>query len=142
MRLFFDLEEASIVLSALSDMDDFFLPKSVSRKDLYTLINNFVQVMALTNREDGRAPIPNLFQDKFDTSKLVKIDLTQVEMDYVLCALHAMGSEEAGYPENINSAASRVYNKIGGQFIDEVINHPKKYARELIDQEIAINSEL
>jgi hypothetical protein len=141
MRSIFDLEEASAVLSALSDMDDFFLPESVSRKDLYILVSKFIQVMGLTTRGDGEMPIPNLLLDNFDTSKMVEIDLTQVEMDYVLCALHAMSSEGTGYPENINSASSRAYNKIGAQLLDEVINHPKKDAWEKIEQKKAIRSE-
>jgi hypothetical protein len=112
-------------------MDDFFLPKSVSRKDLYILANKFIEGMGFKVKEDGEAPIPNLFLDKFDTSKLVEIDLTQVEMDYVLCALHAMSSEGTGYPENIISASGRVYNKIGAHLIDEIIIHPKKDAKEI-----------
>lgn len=134
MILLFDLEEANIILSALSDMDDFFLPKSVSRKDLYILVSKFIQVTGLKLKEDGEMPIPNLFLDKFDTFKLVEIYLTQVEMDYVLCALHAMSFDGTGYPENINLAASRVYNKVNAQFIDGVIDHPEKDVWEIIVQ--------
>jgi hypothetical protein len=132
MMLFFDLEEANTILSALSDMDDFFLPKSVSRKDLYILVKKFIQVMGLKMKEDGEVPIPNLFLDKFDTSEFVEIYLTQVEMDYVLCALHAMSFEGTGYPENINLAASRVYNKVNAQFIDGIIDHPENDVWEII----------
>lgn len=132
--LLFDLEEANTILSALSDMDDFFLPKSVSRKDLYILVSKFIQVMGLKMKESGEMPIPNLFLDKFDTSELVEIYLTQVEMDYVLCALHAMSFDGTGYPENINLAASRVYNKVNAQFIDGVIDHPEKDVWEIIVQ--------
>ncbi len=32
MILSFDMEEANVILSALSDMDDFFLPMSILRK--------------------------------------------------------------------------------------------------------------
>jgi hypothetical protein len=132
--LFFDLEEANTILSALSDMDDFFLPKSVSRKDLYILVKKFIQVMGLKMKEDGEVPIPNLFLDKFDTSEFVEIYLTQVEMDYVLCALHAMSFEGTGYPENINLAASRVYNKVNAQFIDGVIDYPENNIWEITVQ--------
>ncbi len=45
MRSLFDLEKASIILSALSDMDDFFLPKRVPRNDLYMLVSKFIHVM-------------------------------------------------------------------------------------------------
>ena len=132
--LLFDLEEANTILSALSDMDDFFLPKSVSRKDLYMLVSKFIQVMGLKMKEGGEMPIPNLFLDKFDTSELVEIYLTQVEMDYVLCALHAMSFEETGYPQSINLAASRVYNKINAQFTDGVIDHPENSIWEITVQ--------
>jgi hypothetical protein len=132
MRLLFDLEEAGTIVSALSDMDDFYLPRSVPREDLYTLVRKFVQVVDLKRKEDGKMQIPNLFLDKFDTSQLVEIYLTQVEMDYVLCALHAMSFEGTGYPENINSAASRVYNKVSSQFIDGVIDHSENGIWEII----------
>ncbi len=135
MILSFDLEEANTILSSLSDMDDFFLPKSVSRKDLYMLVNKFICAMDLKVKEDGEIPIPNLFLDKFDASKLVEIYLTQVEMDYVLCALHATSFEGTGYPESINLAASRVYNKINAQFIDGVIDHPENDVWEIIAQD-------
>jgi hypothetical protein len=115
-------------------MDDFFLPKSVSRKDLYILVKKFIQVMGLKMKEDGEVPIPNLFLDKFDTSEFVEIYLTQVEMDYVLCALHAMSFEGTGYPENINLAASRVYNKVNAQFIDGVIDYPENNIWEITVQ--------
>ncbi len=126
MKLLFDLEEANTIISALSDMDDFFLPKSISREDLYMLVRKFIHVMDLKVKENGEMPIPNLFLEKFDASELVEIYLTQVEMDYVLCALHAMSFEGTGYPESINLAASRVYNKVSTQFIDGVIDHPEK----------------
>ena len=132
--LLFDLGEANTILSALSDMDDFFLPKSVSRKDLYILVSKFIQVMGLKMKESGEMPIPNLFLDKFDTSELVEIYLTQVEMDYVLCALHAMSFEGTGYPENINLAASRVYNKVNAHFIDGVIDYPENSIWEITVQ--------
>jgi hypothetical protein len=106
------------------------------------LVSKFVVVMDLTTGEDGRTPIPNLLYDKFDTSKVVEIDITQVEMDYILCALHAIGFEGTGYPENINSASSRAYNKIGGQFIDDVVNHTGKDVWGLTDKKRAVRSEL
>jgi hypothetical protein len=132
MILSFDLEEANTILSALSDMDDFFLPKSVPRRDLYILVNKLIRAMDLKMKGNGEMPIPNLFLDQFDASKLVEIYLTQVEMDYVLRALHAMGFEGTGYPENINLAASRVYNKINAQFIDAVIDCPENDVWEII----------
>ncbi len=141
MRSLFDLEEANIILSALSDMDDFILPENVPRRDLYILVRKFFQIMDLKMKENGEMPIPNLYLDKFDTLKLVEIDLTQVEMDYVLCALYAIIPGGAGYPENINSAYSRVYNKVSAQFIDEVVNHPKEDVWEIIDPKRAIRSE-
>ncbi len=132
MMSLFDLEEANIILSALSDMDDFFLPKNVPRNDLYVLINKLIHAMDLKVKQNGEIPIPNLFLDKFDASKFVEIFITQVEMDYILCALHAMGFEGMGYPENINLAASRVYNKVNAQFIDVVIDHPENDVWEII----------
>jgi hypothetical protein len=90
--------------------------------------------MGLKMKEDGEVPIPNLFLDKFDTSEFVEIYLTQVEMDYVLCALHAMSFEGTGYPENINLAASRVYNKVNAQFIDGVIDYPENSIWEITVQ--------
>ncbi len=133
MILLFDLEEANTILSALSDMDDFFLPKSVPRNDLYILASKFIQAMGLKMKDD-EMPIPNLFLDKFDTSELVEIHITQVEMDYMICALHAMSFEETGYPQSINLAASRVYNKINAQFTDGVIDHPENSIWEITVQ--------
>ncbi len=121
----FDLEEANIILSALSDMDDFFLPKSVTCKDLYILVKKLIHATGLKVKQNGEIPIPNLFLDKFDASKSVEICITQVEIDYMLCALHARGFEETGYPETINLAASRVYNKLNAQFIDGVTDRPE-----------------
>ncbi len=112
MRSLFDLEEANIILSALSDMDDFYLPQSVSRKDLYVLATKFMSAMGLRPHKNSELPLPNLFRDKFDISKSIEIDLTQVEIDYVICALHAMNFEGTGYTENINLAANRAYNKV------------------------------
>ncbi len=140
MKLLFDLEEANTIVSALSDMDDFFLPKSIPREDLYMLARKFLRAMDLKIKEDGDMPIPNLFLDKFDASELVEIYLTQVEMDYVLCALHAMSFEGTGYPENINLAASRVYNKVSAQFIDGVIDHPEKGIWEITAKNIELTS--
>ncbi len=125
MKLLFDMEEANTILSALSDMDDFFLPKSVPREDLYFLARKFIQAMGLKAKESGEMPIPNLFLDRFDSSELVEIYLTQIEIDYVLCALNAMSFEETGYPENINLAASRAYNKVNARFIDGIIDYPE-----------------
>lgn len=134
MRSLFDLEEINTILSALSDMDDFFLPKSISRKVLYTLMRKLTIAIGLKPREDGTIPLPNLFEDKFDTSKSVEVDITQVEMDYVICALHAMNFERTGYPENINSAASRAYNKINAQFMDGAADNIGNEVWEIIIQ--------
>lgn len=134
MILLFDQEEANTILSALSDLDDFFLPKSVPREDLYMLAGKLIQAMGL-KMKDGEMLIPNLFLDKFDTSKLVEIHLTQVEMDYVICALHTMSSGETGYPESINLAASRAYNKINAQFTEGVIDHPENSIWEITVQD-------
>jgi len=126
MRSLFDLEEANVILTALSDMDDFFLPKSISRKDLYVLAHKFMVGVHPKTRCLGELSLPNLFCDKFDASKLIEIDLTQVEMDYIICALHAMNFEGTGHPENINLAASRAYSKVNAQYdggaIDELEN--------------------
>ena len=132
MRSLFDLEEANIILSALSDMDDFFLPKSVSRRDLYTLAHKFVNATYRKLRRDGEIQLPNLFRDKFDASKFVEIDLTQVEMDYIICALHAMNFEGTGYPENINLAASRAYYKINAQYYGGAIDGSGNEVWEII----------
>ncbi len=112
------------MLVAFGEMDDFFLPKNISRKDLYTLVSKFIQALGLKAKEDGEVPIPNLFLDKFDSSKSVEVDLTQAEMDYVLCALYAMAPEGAGYPKNIHSVSNRIYKRINAQFIDEMVDHP------------------
>lgn len=132
MRSLFDLEEANTILSALSDMDDFFLPKSVCRRDLYALAQKFMAAVCRKWRRNEEIPIPNLFQDKFDTSKLVEIDLTQAEMDYIICALHAMNFEGTGYPENINLAASRAYSKVNAQYYDGAFNDSEKEVWEIV----------
>ena len=132
MRSLFDLEEANTILSALSDMDDFFLPKSVSRRDLYVLVHKFMDAAYLKLRKDGEIPLPNLFRDKFDASKLVEINLTQVEMDYIICALHAMNFEGTGYPENINLAASRAYSKVNAQYYDGAVDNLENEVWEII----------
>lgn len=134
MGSLFDLEEANIILLALSDMDDFFLPKSVSRKDLYVLVRKLTDAIGLKLSRDGKIPLPNLFWSEFDTSKSVEVYLTQVEMDYVICALHAMNSEGTGYPENINSAASRAYNKVNAQFMDGVAGNTESEIWEIVVQ--------
>ncbi len=134
MRSLFDLEEANIILSALSDMDDFFLPKSISRKALYTLARKLTDAIGSKPRVDGEIQLPNLFHDKFDTTKLVEIDLTQVEMDYVICALHSLNSEGTGYPENINLAVSRAYNKVNAQFIDCAADSSEDEVWEIVVQ--------
>lgn len=135
MILSFDMEEANVILSALSDMDDFFLPTSIPRKDLYILANKLFHAMGLNVKQNGEIPIPNLFLDKFDASKSVEIYFTQVEIDYMLCALHAIGFEETGYPETINLATSRVYNKLNAQFINGVTDRPEDDVWEIIVQE-------
>ncbi len=139
MRSLFDLEEANIILSALSDMDDFFLPKSVSRRDLYVLAHKFMDAVYLKLRRGGEIQLPNLFRDKFDTTKQVEIDLTQVEMDYIICALHAMNFEGTGYPENVNLAADRAYNKVNAQYYDGAINDLENEVWEIIipDKDLA-----
>lgn len=132
MKLLFDHEEASTIVSALSDLDDFFLPRSIPRNDLYILVKKFIMAMDLNVREDEEMPIPNLFLEKFDISELVEIYLSQVEMDYVLCALHAMSFEGTGYPENINLAASRVYNKVSAQLINGITDRPENCIWEIL----------
>ncbi len=134
MRSLFDLEEANIILSALSDMDDFFLPKSISRKALYTLARKLTDAIGSKLRENSEIQLPNLFHDKFDTTKLVEIDLTQVEMDYVICALHSLNSEGTGYPENINLAVSRAYSKVNAQFIDCAADSSENEIWEIVVQ--------
>ncbi len=134
MRSLFDLEEANTILSALSDMDDFFLPKSISRKDLYTLVRKFADTMGLRISENGEIPLPNLFRDKFDVSKSIEIGLTQIEIDYVICALHAMNFEGTGYPVNINLAASRAYNKANAQFKDGMTDNQESETWEIVIQ--------
>ncbi len=132
MKSLFDLEEANIILSALSDMDDFFLPKSVSRRDLYILVHKFMDATYRKLKRDGEMQLPNLFRDKFDTSKQVEMDLTQVEMDYIICALHAMNFERTGYPENVNLAADRAYSKVNAQYYDDAINNSESEVWEIV----------
>ncbi len=131
MKLLFDHEEASTIVSALSDLDDFFLPRSIPRNDLYILVKKFIRAMDLNVKEDEEMPVPNLFLEKFDISELVEIYLSQVEMDYVLCALHAMSFEGTGYPENINLAASRVYNKVSARLINGITGRPENCIWEI-----------
>ncbi len=139
MGSLFDLEEASIILSALSDMDDFFLPKSISRRDLYTLAHKFMDAVYHKRRRDGEITLPNLFLDKFDNSRLVEVDLAQGDMDYIICALHAMNYEGTGYPENINLAARRAYNKVNAQYCDGAGSNSENEIWEIIipDDELA-----
>ncbi|MFB3766125.1 MAG: hypothetical protein ACE14P_12895 [Methanotrichaceae archaeon] len=139
MRSLFDLEEANIILSALSDMDDFFLPKSIPRRDLYTLAHKFMNATYRRLRRDGEIRLPNLFQDKFDATVMVEINLTQVEMDYIICALHAMNFEGTGYPENINLAAGRAYSKVNAQYYDGATDDLENEVWEIIvpDEDLA-----
>ncbi len=46
-----------------------------------------------------------------------------------------MGFEETGYPENINLATSRIYNKLNAQFINRVTDRPGDDVWEIIAQE-------
>ena len=132
MRLEFDQEEANVVLSALSDMDDFYLPKSIERKDMYLLVDKLTNAMGLKMSKNGELQLPNLFEDCFDISKIVEVDLTQTEMDYIICSLHAFNCESTGHPENISSAAKNIYNRINSGFIGDIIVSSKNNVWEIV----------
>ena len=132
MILNFNLEEANTILSALSDMDDFYLPKSISRKDLYTLARKFAVAMGLKLTEDGKLPLPNLFQDRFDTSIIIVVNITQTEIDYIICALAAMNFEKTGHPKNIISATRRAYNKLCAVYRDGLFDDHEREIWEII----------
>lgn len=132
MMLNFNLEEANVILSALSDMDDFYLPKSISRKDLYTLARKFAVTIGLRPTDDGKLPLPNLFRDRFDVSTTVMVDITQTEIDYIICALAAMNFEKTGHPKNIISATSKAYNKLSALYSDGLFDESDPEIWEIV----------
>jgi hypothetical protein len=107
----FDLVEGNLILDALDGYDEYHLPRSVSRKTLYTLIKKFIGMLCIEC--DNGYSTPNMFHDKFDRTKSFELDLNDDEMDYINRAVQAGnyqdGSED--YPKDIQEAAGRVYHK-------------------------------
>ena len=83
----FDLVEGNLILDALDGYDEYHLPRSVSRKTLYTLIKKFIGMLGIEC--DNGYSTPNMFHDKFDRTKSFELDLNDDEMDYINRAVQA-----------------------------------------------------
>jgi len=100
----FDHVEGNLTLNALNEYDEYYLPRSMSRKTLYNLIKKFLDELGIKCDEDGYA-IPNIFHDKFDKSISFELDLNEVQ------AGNYEGESAIVYPKDIQEAADHVYRK-------------------------------
>ncbi len=108
----FNQVEGNIILNALDEYDEYFLPRSISRTVLYLLIRKFIDKLGI-KIVDGGYDLPHLLHDKFNASKSFEIDLNIDELDYINRAMEAENSGDAyeGYPKYIQEAASGIYHR-------------------------------
>jgi len=111
--MIFDYEEGSVVLSALWDYDEYFLPRFISREFLYKLIKKIMDKMQIGCVEN-RVPRPNLYDEKFDATRDFEIELSDDELDVIKRAIDAAGFKgcDPAYPTNVQKAVDRVLLRI------------------------------
>ncbi len=111
--MYFDYEEGSVILSALWDYDEYFLPRFVSREFLYKLIKGFMDKMQI-HCVENRVPRPDLYDGKFDVGRNFEIDLSDDELDVIKRAVDASGFKgcDPAYPLNIQKAVDRLLLRV------------------------------
>ncbi len=107
--MIFDYEEGNVILSALWDYDEYFLPRFISREFLYNLIKRFMDKMQI-ECIDHRVPRPDLYDEKFDATRRFEVLLSDDELDVIKRAVDASGFKgcDPAYPSNIQKAADRI----------------------------------
>jgi hypothetical protein len=113
MMMIFDYEEGSVILSALWDYDEYFLPRFISRDFLYKLIKGLMDKMQIECSEN-RVPRPDLYDEKFDATRNFEIELSDDELDVIKRAVDASGFKgcDPAYPLSVQKAADRVILRI------------------------------
>jgi hypothetical protein len=107
--MIFDFVEGHVILSALWDYDEYFLPRFICRDFLYKLIKNFMDSMHIEYREN-RIPRPDLYDELYDETKSFEINLSADELDVINRAVDAGSFKECtpAYPKHIQEAAGRI----------------------------------
>ncbi|MCJ7444843.1 MAG: hypothetical protein MUO26_09990 [Methanotrichaceae archaeon] len=107
----FNHVEGNVIIAALGEYDEYVLPRSMSRKVLYSLMRKFMDKLTIEIADDGSFSTPNLFHKEFDISKNIDIELDTDELDYINRAVMAgdYTEDRCGYPTHIKEAASNVY---------------------------------
>jgi hypothetical protein len=111
--MIFDYEEGSVILSALWDYDEYFLPRFISRDFLYKLIKRFMDKMQIECTEN-RVPRPDLYDEMFDVTKSFEIELSDDELDVIKRAVDAAGFKgcDPAYPMGVQKAVDRILLRI------------------------------
>jgi hypothetical protein len=111
--MIFDYVEGHIILSALWDFDEYFLPRFICRDFLYKLIKEFMDAMQIEYREE-KIPRPNLYEEIIDGSKNFEVNLSTDELDVIKRAVDAGGFKgcDPEYPRYVQEATSRIILRI------------------------------
>ena len=111
--MIFDYVEGHIILSALWDFDEYFLPRFIRRDFLYKLIKEFMGAMQIEYSEE-KIPRPNLYEEIIDASRNFEVNLNEDELDVIKRAVDAASFKGCypEYPQYVQEAASRIILRI------------------------------
>lgn len=109
----FNLIEFVTIEASLCDYNEFFLPISVNRRTIYTLMKKIDDLLLTVGIE-----FPNIYNDKFNKDILIDIDLTIDEIDYINISLLIFCDNETSLitrptrPNEINLSAVSARKKL------------------------------
>ncbi|NPV63716.1 MAG: hypothetical protein HPY61_14020 [Methanotrichaceae archaeon] len=118
--MIFDYVEGHVMLSALWDFDEYFLPRFIVRDFLYKLIKELMDKMQIDYSED-KIPRPNLFEEEIDGSRNFEIELGKNDLDVIKRAVDAGNFKEGepAYPKYIQDASDSLILRVAQALGDE-----------------------
>lgn len=106
----FNLIEFVTIHASLCEYNESYLPISVNRRTIYTLMKKIDDLLLTVGIE-----FPNIYNDQFNKDILIDIDLTIDEIDYVYRALSIFEDNETSWiprPTEINLSATSARQKL------------------------------
>jgi hypothetical protein len=133
--MIFDHVEGHVMLSALWDFDEYFLPRFIVRDFLYKLIKELMTGMQIEYSED-KIPRPNLFEEEIDDSQTFEIELSDNDLDVIKRSVDAGNFKEGepAYPKYVQDASDRLIMRVGqalGEKSYQVTNENLKIFNEV-----------
>lgn len=111
--MIFDYAEGYVILSALWDFDEYFLPRFIRRDFLYKLIKEFMDAMQIKSSE-GKIPRPDLYDGIPDGSKSFELNLNDDELDVVKRAVDSGNFKRCTpeYPQIVQDTSEKIILKV------------------------------